>query len=332
MRNKSIIGVVELFGIIVSLMFFPGYSDSAPEKVEVKQELKFFSGSPSAGGAWYVLSVGVTRILEKSIPGLQTSLVPGGAGGGPISVGEGNAQTGFVNLGPFLDAQEGIYPYQKAYDNLRLLGNLYNHVYQIAVLKDSGINKIPDLRGKIVSTGIKGQAAEFSFKKLLKIYNIDITREIKFVFLGFNDSVEALKDKKIDCWAQPNSLPTPATEDLAMSREIKFLSIDDPQLQEFCSTVNGFRPGIVLGNKIPYKGKYDDLKTAFMPLSVMVRADLPEELVYKMTKALAENLKDLAPVSVSMRDFEPKNLARDLSPKAKFHPGAERYYKERGWR
>jgi TRAP-type uncharacterized transport system substrate-binding protein len=110
------------------------------------------------------------------------------------------------------------------------------------------------------------------------------------------------------------------------------LNIDDAEAKKFCELVNGFRPALYAAGEIPYKGEYNDIRTACVPLSVMARTDLPDDLVYKMAKALAENVKDLEQVSPSMRAFEPKNLSRVISPKAKFHPGAEKYYRERGWR
>lgn len=340
MRSKAIDKmIIWLVTLLWLLMFIPSYSDRASAKEEkagretpVKQELMFFSGSPSAGAAWYLLSVGITQIFERSIPGLKTSLIPGGAGGGPISVGEGRSQAGLVNLGPLLDAYEGLPPYKKPYGNLMLSANLYDHFFQIIVLKNSGINKITDLKGKIVSPGIKGQYSEFWFKKLLKVYNIDPDKDIKIVSLGFGDTVSAMKDGAVDCLATAASIPLPAVEDLAMARKINFLNIDEVELKKFCETVNGFQPTIYPASKMPYKGEYNDTRTACVPLSVMVRTDLPNDLVYKITKALAENLKDLEQVSPPMRGFEPKNLAREISPKAKFHPGAEKYYKERGWR
>lgn len=321
--------------ILVALFTFVQYhssSASGKEEIPIKQELRFFSGSPAAGGLWYLISVGITQIFERSIPGLRTSLAPGGAGGGPISVGEGQSAAGLVNLGAFLDAQEGLPPFKKAYGNLMLLANLYDHVFQIIVFKDSGINKITDLKGKIISSGIKGQYSEFWFKKLLKVYNMDPERDVKIVNLGFGDTVSAMKDGRVDCCASAASMTNPGINELAASRNITFLSIDDAELKTFCETVNGFRPGIYPGSKVPHTGKYSDFKTAFMPLSVMVRADLPEDFVYKMSKALAENLKDLGQVAPLLVGFEPKDLAREISPRAKFHPGANKYYKEKRWR
>jgi TRAP transporter TAXI family solute receptor len=331
MKAKCLFCIIIIFGILV---FTPGYSNSQPkqEAKPVAQELKFFSGSPAAGGVWYLISVGITQIFQRSIPGITTHLVPGGAGGGPIVVGGGKADAGLANLGPLLDAQEGLPPFTKTYDNLRVLGNLYDHVFQIIVLKDSGINKISGLKGKVISPGVKGQYTEFWFKKLIKVYNMDPEKDIKIVSLGFGDTAEQMKDKRVDCLATAGPLMMSAMEELATSRDIKYLNIDDAELKKFCATTNGFRPGVVPGDKLVQARKYPNLVTALQPLLVMVRADLPEELVYKMTKALVENLKDLEQLTPPMRGFETKSIARDISPKARFHPGAERYYKERGWR
>jgi hypothetical protein len=230
MRNKSISRLIVLVGV---LMFIPGFSNSASEKSDVIQEIRFFSGSPAAGGAWYPLSVGITQIFEKSIPGLKTHLVPGGAGGGPISVDEGESNIGLSTLGIILDAQEGLPPFKKAYGNLRLLGNLYDHVFQIIVLKNSGLNKISDLKGKVISPGIKGQYSEFRFKKLITVYHMDPEKDVKIVSLGFGDTVSAMKDGCVDCLASVAPFPMPAVIDLATSREIRFLDIDEVQLRNF---------------------------------------------------------------------------------------------------
>ena len=161
---------------------------------------------------------------------------------------------------------------------------------------------------------------------------MDPAKDIKIVSLGFGDTTDSMKDGKVDCLATAAPIPMPSIEDLSTARKIKFLNIDNEQLKTFCATVNGFQPGILTAKKIPYKGEHSDITTAFLPLSVMVSADLSEDLVYKMTKALAENIKDLGQMSSSLRGFDPKSLARSISPKAKFHPGAVKYYKERGWK
>jgi hypothetical protein len=331
MKRKSLTCVAIIVGLLILI---PSYSNGAPKQDQkpVAREIKFFSGSPAGGGVWYMISVGITQIFQKSIPGLSTSLVPGGAGGGPMVVGGGKADAGLVNLGPLLDAQEGLPPFPKAYGNLRLIGSLYDHVFQIIVLKDSGINKIRDLKGKVISPGVKGQWTEFWFKKLVKIYGLNPDKDVKIVSLGFGDTVSSMKDNRVDCLATAGPLMMAAMEDLASSREIKYLPIDGPELKRLCETVNGFRPGVVPGNTLVQSKVFPDLVTALMPLSVMVRADLPDDLVYKMTKALAEHIKDLQQLTPPMRGFDPKNLARSISPKVIFHPGAERYYKERGWR
>ena len=329
--KKITLFTLALMVVLPLITAFPNYSHAQKQGEASVKELKFFSGSPAAGGVWYLLSVGITQIFEKSIPGLKTSLIPGGAGGSPISVGEGGAQAGLANLGPFLDGQEGLPPYKKAYGNLRVLATLYDHVFQIIVLKDSGINKIADLKGKVVSPGIKGQYSEFWFKKLLSIYGMNPEKDVKIVSLGFGDTVQSMKDGKVDCLATAAPIPMPSVEDLATARDIKFLSIDNEQLKTFCATVNGFEQGVLRANKIPFKGKHTDVMTAFLPLVVIVRADLPDEVVYRMAKSLAENTKSLETISASLRGFDPKDLARRLGPKAVFHPGAVKYYKERGW-
>ncbi len=333
--GKMITWLVILLGV---LMLTPGYSDRAWAKEEkagketpVKQELKFFSGSPSAGATWYPLSVGITQIFERSIPGLKTSLVPGGGAGGPITVGEGKADSGLVTLTILLNAYDGLPPFKKAYTNSMLVANLYDHFFHLVVLKDSGINKITDLKGKVISPGPKGQFSETCFRELLKVHNINPDKDVKIVSLGFADATESMKDGTVDCFASV-SPPNTAVEDLSMARQIKFLDIDDVMVRKFCETLSGFQPTVWPASKLSYKGIDKDVKTVTTPVSIIVRTGLPNDLVYKMAKALAENLKQLDQVSPPMRGFEPKDLSRDLSPKAKFHLGAEKYYKERGWR
>lgn len=306
-------------------------SKTASGSAQMPSELRFFSGSSASGGAWYGLSVAINQIFEKNVPGLKTSLIPGGAGGGPISVGEGQSDAGLVNLGPLLDAQEGLPPFEKKYTNLRLVANLYDHVFQIVVLKDSGINSIQDLKGKTVCPGVKGQYSEFWFKQVLQIYGMDPDKDVKISNLGFSDAAEAMKNGQVDAIVSAAPLPLPAVTDLAMARNIKLLPFDKAELATIEKEMNGFTATVYPKDKIPYKGDFTDLDTALMPLSIMVRADLPDDLVYQMTKALAENITDLEHVSSQFKGFDPKSLARDLSPKAVFHPGAEKYYKEKGW-
>ena len=224
---------------------------------------------------------------------------------------------------------KGIPPFKKAHPNVKALATFYPVNFVLTVWQDSGINEIKDLKGKRLGAGIKGYTAESLVKLTLEAVGLTYQDMRKVEFISDNKSVDLMKDGHLDAFADTSaSLRDPSLVDLSINRPIRILDIPDSILETFQKESPGlFRAYIPKGS---YNGIDADVPVIASKLGLIVRPELSDELVYQLTKSLVENWeKDMHPVSKLLKSVEPQKLAEPLG--VEFHPGALKYYKERGW-
>ena len=143
------------------------------------------------------------------------------------------------------------------------------------------------------------------------------------------NAVDLMKDGHIDAFCDLNSsLKDPSTVDLSITREIRILPISDDIYGELAKTAAGLYQAVIPAGS--YNGVDQDVPTISSRLGLIVNPDLSDDLVYKLAKFLAENwVSDMHPVSKSLANVQPQGLAQELG--CPFHPGAAKYYRERGW-
>lgn len=288
--------------------------------------LRFAAAEP--GGAWYPFAVAVGETIKSNVPGATVSVEPGGAIANCISVAQGKAFLGLTGAMSMADAIAGRNPFKEALPDLRFVVNLFPHYIQWMVREDSGINSVLDLKGKTVSVGPKGLAANQVAEFIFDLYGIK-KEEINVRYQGFNDSAEAYKDGHIQGILVIGMLPLGYLSDPAMVKPSKLLSFDEDILDKLITKHQGFVKVVMKGETIPYKKNHPDIKSAYIPTIIAVRKDAPEDLVYKITKAIGENIKGMEATAPQMKGVDPKNLC--INTGLPIHPGALKYFKEKGW-
>ena len=286
------------------------------------QELKLMTGPQ--GGSWVPLGGQLKDIWEKNIPGLAVQSLPGAGIANVRGVEEGKADVGFGNSISTVDALTGAEPFKKPHANVCNIATFYPQYYQMVVLADSGVNSVKDLKGKAVSTQPRGNTGELITGQLLKVYGLSYN-DVKMSFVSYTDSVTQMQDGHAQAFGLGTTIPAGAIMDLASARPVKVLDLSD--------ALDGMRklnPGYTLVT-IP-KGTYPkqdkDTKVIGYATHLVASCKLPEDTVYKMTKAVAGNVPSLAAVVKSMASLNTKEMAQDIG--IPFHPGAAKFYKEAG--
>ena len=161
-----------------------------------------------------------------------------------------------------------------------------------------------------------------------RLYGIDKDNDIESQGLQQQEASRALVDKKIDAFFYTVGNPSAAIEEPANSTDIKIIPINDAGIYGFVDE----RPYYVM-TEIPagtYKGVDENVETYAVTATVVTSASASEEMVYDVVKTVFENLDELKSTHAAFRVLEPKAMLKGLT--APFHPGAEKYYKERGWK
>ncbi len=275
------------------------------------------------GGVWVPLGGALKGMWEKAVPGLQVQMQPGAGIANIRGVDEGKAQVGFGNTITTVDGLAGRPPFPKKVTKVCQVANLYPQYFQVVVPVSANINSISDLKGKVLVTQPKGNTAELINIHLLKIHGMTYQSLAKVNFINsYTDAVEMMKDGHAQVFTLGTAIPASAVMDLASARDIKLIGIDAKELADMKKINPGYSKLTIKAGTYPKQNKDVDV--------IVASCDLPEEMVYKMTKAMAANVSDMAASNKSISDLTPKIMAEDIG--VPLHKGALKFYKEAGVR
>jgi uncharacterized protein len=279
------------------------------------------------GGVWVPLGGSLKGMWEKAIPGLQVQMQPGAGIANVRGVDEGKAQIGFGNTITTVDGLAGRPPYPKPVTKVCQVANLYPQYYQVVVPVDANINSISDLKGKVMVTQPKGNSSEIINVHLLQVYGMTYQSLAKVNFINsYTDAVEMMKDGHAKVFTLGTTVPASAVMDLASARDIKLIGIDANTLAEMKKINPGYSKLTIKAGTYPKQNK--DVDVIGYATHIVASCDLPEEMVYKMVKAMAANVSDMAASNKAISGLTPKIMAEDIG--VPFHKGALKFYKEAG--
>ena len=285
-------------------------------------ELRMMTGPQ--GGSWIPLGGQLKDMWEKAIPGLTVQSVPGAGIANVRGIEEAKTDLGFGNSISTVDAIAGKAPFNKPHGNVCNVATLYPQYFQFAVLANAGINTIADMKGKSITTQQRGNTGELITKQLLEVNGVTYN-DVKVSFVGYTDSVTQMQDGHAVAFGLNTQIPAGAIMDLAAAREIKILDLSDS-----IDKMRKLNPGyqLITIPKGTYPKQDKDVKVIGFFTHVVASCKLPAETVYTMTKTIAENTKTLATIAKDIATLTPKDMAADIG--VPFHPGAAKYYKEKG--
>ena len=232
-------------------------------------------------------------------------------------------------LAPLIDRElaQGEAPYPKKVTNVCQLANLYPQYFQVVALADAKVNSLADLKGKTLVTQPKGNTGELLTEQVLKINGMSYQSLAKANFqAAYNDAVAMMKDGHAQVFTLGTTAPASAVMDLASARDVKLVPVDDKTFNEVKRINPGHNKLIIKAGTYPKQDK--DVPVIGYSTHVVVACDLPEDVVYKMAKAMAANVDDMAAVVKAIGGSTPKDMALDIG--VPFHKGAVKFYKEAG--
>lgn len=334
MKNR-LINLVFLFVIILLInIFFSGYG--------LCKEITITFASGMSGGPWFERAGIIAELIKEKDPNINVKVVPGAGLSNPSIVGANDAQIGFSYAPPIAWALTGteMYKDKGQFPNIRTIASGWGMTMSNLIVSQSkGINSIDEIFANKMAINwglpIKGSLDEYIVPKILSYYGVTYDDLIawggKLFYGGYADLVSYYADGQVDAIFSMPSHPVSWIIEMNSSKPIRIL--DYPQaLVDYLIKEAFFEPAVVTAGT--YSGNYTgpgkvrDLQSAGLEIVLLVNKDVPEEVVYSITKILFENsdkLKELVP------QFE--NLNVETSWKntgAPLHPGAEKYYKEVG--
>ena len=282
------------------------------------------------GGVYYPMGGGIAAALSKYVPGMQaTAEVTGGSVDNLKLVGSGKPYVGFTMADAGQDAFKGEDKFKGNKVALKTLAVLYPNRMHVVSIEGRGISKMADLKGKRVSTGSPGSATEVMAFRLIEAAGMDKDKDLKRERLGVAESVNAIKDGKIDAFFWVGGLPTAAVNDLANTPGTKLKMIDHADLVPAMNKTWGNLYVEDTITKDVYKGMDADNKQATVMNILVAHESMDEKTAYNIVKTIFERRDDLVAVHKESENIKLENQKTSASP-IPFHPGAAKYLAEKG--
>lgn len=285
-------------------------------------------------GVYYPMGQALEKIYASAVPNARVQHQATAASVENLNLIQAKRAEAGLTLGDALsdawkgDAEAG---FPRKLDQLRVIAPMHSNFIQIVASKESGIATLADLKGKRISVGAPRSGTELNARVILKAAGIDYAgpqnagRDLAQVqFLPFGQSVDLIKNRQLDATLISAGLGVAAVRDLATAVDIVVIPIPADVVAKAGDPA--YQAGVIPANT--YKGQTADVPTARIQNYLVTYADLPEQQVYAMTKAMFENLDQLVAAASAARAVDAKNAAQP-SP-VPLHPGAQRYYRERG--
>jgi TRAP transporter TAXI family solute receptor len=280
------------------------------------------------GGVFYVYGGGIAKVIGEHVSHVEaTAEVTAASVDNLKFIRDRKADLAFTTADTLADAINGTGAFKGTKIPIRALAALYKNYTHVVTLASGPIKTMTDLKGHVVSTGSPGSGAEVTAFRVLKAYGIDPENDIKRQRLGATESADALKDGKVDAFFWSGGLPTAAIVDLGHTSGITIRLLSNDSVLE--SLQNMFGQSLYVRGVVPksvYPGLDADVGVVSIPNLLVVHADMDENLVYEITKALFEHRDELIAIHPEAHNLTLETAVKQ-SP-APFHPGAIRYYKE----
>lgn len=294
---------------------------AAADKVELTLATGGETGTYYAVGN--VMATTLNPLLENS--NIKV-VVSGGSQDDIIRIEDGEAQLGTVQNDVMSYAMNGTDTFEElgACTNFRAIAGIYDETCQI-ITTNPDIKTVADLKDKTVSVGDAGSGVEFNARQILEAYDLSFD-DITPVNSSFGDSASSLKDGKIDAAFITAGAPTVAVTDLATTNDVNVVAIDDEHAEKLAKEHPFYTRTVIPADT--YKGMAEDVSTVSVRATLIASADVSEDAVYELTKALFENQETLLAAHAKFGELSVETALNGID--VEFHPGAQKYYEEVG--
>ncbi len=277
-------------------------------------------------GVYYPLGVALSKIYGDAIPDARIQVQATKASVENLTLLQQERGEVAFTLGNSLklawegDEEAG---FKSKLDKLRGIAAMYPNYIHFVVRADSGIKSLADLKGKRISVGAPKSGTEINSRTILEAAGLSYDDLGKVEYLPYAESVELMKNRQLDGTLLSSGLGVAAIRDLSTSIDVDFVPIPADLVEKIGS------PYVALS--IPagtYHHQSADVPTAGVVNFLVTREGVTSDTVYLMTKSMFEHLDEMVAAHSAAKAINPNTAAKNML--VPVHPGAERYYKEKG--
>lgn len=314
MRNSKILSA----GIVVLSVSLGSFAAKADEFINI------LTGGTS--GVYYPLGVALSEIYAKGISGSRTQVQATKASVENLNLlQQGKGEIAFTLGDSLALAWEGSTEagFPGKLDKLRGIAAIYPNYIQVVASADSGIKTLADLKGKSLSVGAPKSGTEINARAILGAAGMKYEDLGKTEYLPFAESVELIKNRQLDSTLQSAGLGVASIRDLATSVKINVVAVPADIVNKIGAPYMAVT--IPAGT---YEGQAEDVPTAAVGNFLVTHDGVSEETAYQMTKLLFESLDKMTAAHAAAKGIKLEAATEGMP--IPLHPGAEKFYKEKG--
>jgi hypothetical protein len=287
---------------------------------------KLILATGGTAGTYYPYGGAMTKIWNSKIPGMNVTAQATGASVENVRLmNKDEVELALVQSDTIDFAFNAKEAFKEKLTKMAVVAVLYPELIHIVVRGELDINSFSGLRGKKIGVGAPGSGTEANFRQLMDIHRMG-KDDVSTQYLSFAESADQFKDRRIDAFMVTGGVPTSAIMDVATQREIKIVPIEDTMLSILTAKYPFLSSAVIPANA--YKGVTKDVKTAAVNAVLIAHPKLSTDVVYNLTKTLFENQAELGAAHAKGKVLSLQGAATGVS--IPFHPGAAKYYKEKG--
>ncbi len=290
-------------------------------------------GTGGVTGVYYPTGGAVCRLVNKDRKehGIRCSVEStGGSVYNLNTVRAGELEFGVAQSDWQYHALNGTSQFEEQgpHEGLRAVFSIHPEPFTVVARADSGIETFEDVAGKRVNVGNPGSGNRATAEVVLDAYGMSLDDLALAGELKASEMAQAVCDNKLDAMIYVVGHPSASINEVTTTCDVHLVDVSGEPIDQLVEENSYYRTATVPGGM--YKGTDEDTQTFGVGATLVTSADVPEESVYVLTKAVFDNFDDFKQLHPAFANLKEEEMIKD-SLSAPLHPGAEKYYKERGW-
>ena len=321
-KNKLTIVLISLFALILAACGTGNENENGTGTNGDSKKYKYLSlVTGGAQGTYYALGGSFAEFITEETGIKTTAEVSNASSANVVALQEDEAEIAFIQSDIAFYAKNGEQMFEgKAMEDLMAVGGLYPETIQLVTTKKSGIKSFADLKGKKVSVGAPGSGTLANAEQLLEIHGLSLD-DIDAQNLDFGESTDGLSSGQIDAAFITSGYPTGAVEGLNATSDVVIVPVETEKAEELIAKYPYYTKDVIT------KGTYgltEDVPAVSVLAMIVVKKELPEDIVYDITKAIYTKTDKISHARGSNIKIETAldGLGIDV------HPGAKKFFDE----
>jgi TRAP transporter TAXI family solute receptor len=326
MKHNRIFGRgAQIAALSAALLFADGATAAEQQFVTI--------GTGGVTGVYYGAGGAICRLLNKDrkTHGIRCSVEStGGSAFNVNTIKAGELDFGMAQSDVQYNAFKGEESFKEggAHTDLRAVFSVHPEPFTVLAHPDSGVTKFEDFKGKRFNVGNPGSGTRSSMERLLSAMGWSLSDFSLASELKADEHGAALCDAKIDGFFYGVGHPSANIQDPTTTCAAKLIPLTGDAVDKLVSDSPYYAKATIPGGL--YKNNPDDTQTFGVLATLVTSANTPEESVYQLVKAVFENFDEFKSLHPAFANLDPAKMIKE-GLTAPLHPGAEKYYKEKGW-